>query len=116
MFKTINHWRQSTPAEIENGALEMILVSSEEINISTPNREVPLWKLKAILKIMNLELPVNSAINSLQEPVKTMAQMSWEYGSFIRQDSPTVNLIKTVVNLTDEQVNDIFNQAELINL
>lgn len=116
MKKIVDTWRKATLEELENGSSEMILVSSEEIEVPVPDREVPSWKVKAILKIMDLEASVNAAIDSLDEPIKTMAQMSWEYGSVINQSSPTVNLIKSAISLTDEQVNDIFNQAESINI
>lgn len=116
MKRTITKWKASTVEEIANGSPEMILVSTEEIDVPVPDRELPLWKLKAILKTMNLYESIEMAISSIQEPIKTMAQMSWEYGAVINQRSPTVSLIQSVINLTDEEVDDIFNQAENINI
>lgn len=81
-----------------------------------PSREVANWKLKAILDTMGLLPNISAAINSLPEPNKTFANYAWEYSQTFDQYSPTVKLIQTACNLTDEQVNTIFNQAESINI
>lgn len=80
------------------------------------SREVANWKLKAILDSMGLLPNISAAINSLQEPNKTFASYAWEYSQTVDQYSPTVKLIQAACNLTDEQVNTIFNQAEAINI
>ena len=81
-----------------------------------PYREVPLWKVRAILKQMGLIPSIETALNSLPENVKDIALSAWEYSSTINQYSPTVKLIQQTCNLTDVQMEDIFNNAEKINI
>ena len=79
-------------------------------------REVALWKVRAILKQMGLIMQIETALNSLPENVKDIALLVWEYSATINQYSPTVKLIQQTCNLTDVQMEDIFNNAEKINI
>ena len=88
----------------------------DEYNLQFVPSEVSLWKLRAVLKLMNLESSVETAINNLSEPNKTMALYIWNYGSGIDRYSPTTLFIQSVLQMTDEQVNDIFIQANQITL
>jgi hypothetical protein len=76
--------------------------------------EVLTWRLRAILALNNLEQDVNNALDQLPEPNKTIAKRAWDYGSKTERQSPTVDFIKGVLNLTDAQVDDYFVQAEAI--
>ena len=80
------------------------------------SREVALWKVRAILKQMGLIPSIETALNSLPENVKDIALSAWEYSATINQYSPTVKLIQQTCNLTDVQMEDIFNNAEKINI
>lgn len=79
-------------------------------------RFVANWKVKAVLKSMDLLTTIENALNSLSEPTKTIAGYAWEYSNEINQFSPTVQLIKQACNLTDEQVQNIFDTADAINI
>lgn len=79
-------------------------------------REVALWKVRAILKQMGLIPSIETALNSLPENVKDIALSAWEYSSTINQYSPTVKLIQQTCNLTDTQMEDVFDNAEKINI
>ncbi len=79
-------------------------------------REVASWKVRAILKTMGLIETIETAINSLEEPTKSIAQIAWEYSSTINQFSPTVKLIQQSCYLTNEQIQQIFDDAEKINI
>ena len=81
-----------------------------------PYREVAAWKVRAILKQMGLIMQIETALNSLPENVKDIALSAWEYSATINQYSPTVKLIQQTCNLTDVQMEDIFNNAEKINI
>lgn len=87
-----------------------------ELTPEVLTREVANWKLKAVLDTIGLLPSISAAINSLSEPNKTFASYAWEYSQTVDQYSPTVKLIQAACNLTDEQVNTIFNQAESINI
>lgn len=79
-------------------------------------REVALWKVRAILKQMGLIPSIETALNSLPENIKDIALSAWEYSSTINQYSPTVKLIQQTCNLTDAQMEDVFDNAEKINI
>ena len=112
--KTVKTWRKATEEELLNGSSEMILFEETTIEVDIPDREVPLWRVKGILKIMKLDAAIDDALEQLDEPIKTLAISSWSNGSVINQNSQTVKFIQSVIGLTDEQVNDVFNQAEAI--
>ena len=78
--------------------------------------QVTLWQLRGVLAVMGLEDTVTSVINGMPDGnEKKIALMAWEYANNIRRQSPTVEAIKAILNLTDEQTDQIFIQAEQID-
>jgi hypothetical protein len=63
---------------------------------------------------MNLTATIESALDQLQEPNKTAAKNVWNYGTTVERYSQTVLFIQTVTQMTDDQVDEIFQQAEAI--
>ena len=91
----------------------------EEINESNRSPvpiEVPLWRIRTILKLMQLETQIETAIESMPETTKTAATYIWKYGTTVERASQTVLLLQSAIQLTDEQVDDLFIQAEQILL
>jgi hypothetical protein len=76
--------------------------------------EVQLWRVRTILKLMNLETTIESALDQLDEPTKTAAKNVWNYGTTVERNSQTVLFIQSVTQMTDYQVDEIFQQAEAI--
>lgn len=74
-------------------------------------REVPTWRLRAVLALDGKESDVQNAINALPEPNKTIAQRAWDFGSNTERTSNTVAFIQSVLSLTDTEVDDYFIQA-----
>ena len=94
-------------------------VSYEEVP-ETPAPVVPdqvtLWQLRGVLAVMGLENTVTSVINGMPDGnEKKIALRAWEYANNIRRQSPTVEAIKAILNLNDEQTDQIFIQAEQID-
>ena len=78
--------------------------------------QVTLWQLRGVLAAMGLEDTITTVINGMPDSnEKKIALKAWEYANNIRRQSPTVNAIKAILNLTDEQVDQIFIQAEQID-
>jgi hypothetical protein len=77
-------------------------------------RNVEAWKIRGVLKVKGLFSSVELALNSLQEPNKTLALEAWEYSPTINMYSPIVKVIQDASNLTWEEVVTIFNEAEMI--
>jgi hypothetical protein len=78
--------------------------------------EVQLWRVRTILKLMNLETTIESALNQLEEPTRTAAKNVWNYGTTVERYSQTVLFIQSVTQMTDDQVDEIFQQAEAIQI
>jgi len=78
--------------------------------------EVALWKIRVILKVMQLEDVIANALENLEEPTKTAALYIWSYGTAIDRDSQTIAFLQTVLQLTNEQVDQIFIQANALKL
>ena len=95
------------PTKIE----ELII---EEI-VEVP-QEVALWKIRAVLKSMGLEEQIEQSFELLEEPNKTGAKYIWEYGTSIERQSKTVLFIQQVLQMTEEQVDNIFINANNITL
>jgi len=76
--------------------------------------ESQLWRVRTILNLMNLISTIESALDQLEEPTKTAAKNVWNYGTTIERYSQTVLFIQSVTQMTDDQVDEIFQQAEAI--
>jgi hypothetical protein len=103
-FDTREFYEGATPEEIEQAFKD-----------KTPN-EVQLWRVRTILKLMNLETTIESALDQLEEPNQTAAKNVWNYGTTIERYSQTVLFIQSVTQMTDDQVDEIFQQAEAIQI
>ncbi len=54
---------------------------------------------------------VDSAIASMPEPDRTTAQISWEYSTEVRRNDVLVTQLAAALDLTDAQVDDLFQTA-----
>lgn len=101
---------------IPNGvAYETIEVQEEELIIEVP-KEVQLWRIRTVLKLMGLENTIETALNNLEEPTKTAGLYIWNFGTTVERYSQTVLMLQMVLQMTDEQVNQMFLQANNIQL
>jgi hypothetical protein len=101
-FDTREFYEGATPEEIEQAFRD-----------KTPS-EVQLWRVRTILNLINLIYTIESALDQLDEPTKTAAKNVWNYGTTIERYSQTVLFIQSVTQMTDDQVDEIFQQAEAI--
>lgn len=101
-FDTREFYEGATPEEIEQAFKD-----------KTP-AEVQLWRLRTILNLMNLIVTIENALDQLPEPTKTAAKNVWNYGTTVERYSQTVLFIQSVTQMTDNQVDEIFQQAEAI--
>jgi hypothetical protein len=100
--ETRKFYEGATPEEIEQAFKD-----------ATPS-EVQLWRVRTILKLMNLETTIESALDQLEEPTQTAAKNVWNYGTTVERYSQTVLFIQSVTQMTDDEVDEIFQQAENI--
>ena len=78
--------------------------------------EVQLWRIRTVLKLMQLETQIESAIEAMPEPSKTAATYIWKFGTTVERASQTVLLLQSALQMTNEQVDDLFIQADAILL
>lgn len=89
-------------------------------SISGVPTEVKLWQLRSQLAILGMETIVNAAIASLpdttdaEKEFKVKAVNAWERADNVYRLSPTVTMLQQLLTLTDQQVDDIFKAAYLI--
>jgi len=79
-------------------------------------QEVKRWRVKRILDKMNLIPDVENALNQLPEPMKGDALAVWNDGTEFERSSSTINFLQNVLQMTDAQVDDIFIQAQGIQV
>ena len=103
-FETREFYEGATQAEIDQAFKD-----------ATPS-ESQLWRVRTILKLMNLETTIESALDQLDEPTQTAAKNVWNYGTTIERYSQTVLFIQGVTQMTDYEVDEIFQQAEAIQI
>ena len=103
-FETREFYEGATPEEIEQAFKD-----------KTP-AESQLWRVRTILNLMNLVQTIESALDQLEEPTKTAAKNVWNYGTTVERYSQTVLFIQSVTQMTDDQVDEIFQQAEAIQI
>ena len=103
-FDTREFYEGATPEEIEQAFKDATPLESQ------------LWRVRTILKLMNLETTIESALDQLDEPTQTAAKNVWNYGTTIERYSQTVLFIQGVTQMTDYEVDEIFQQAEAIQI
>lgn len=97
-----------------NAEYEAIEMDTPEVGIVVP-QNVPLWCLRTVLRSMNLLNTVKQTIASMPESVeKIAAEEGIEYANTVLRQSPTTLFIQSVLQLTDEQVDQIFISADRI--
>lgn len=94
-----------------DNALEVRVVNEPEIE-TYPEKEVACWRMRAVMELVGLKGQIDSLIEGLPQPDKTVALAAWEYGNTVSSVSPFVKGIQSALTLTDKQVFDFFVQAE----
>lgn len=54
---------------------------------------------------------VDGAIDSMDEPARSAARIEWEYSQTVERHRPFVQQLGAVLELTDEQMDDLFKMA-----
>lgn len=99
--------------EFYEGATAQELLDFAKSNVP---QMVSLAAFKSILILSGLITDVENALQDLQEPTKTIALVYWETGNFVERYSQTVLLLQNELSLTDEQVDNLFTQANNITI
>ena len=84
----------------------------ENVEVYFPEKEVACWRMRAVMELAGLKPQIDTLIQGLPNPGKTVAQAAWEYGNTVASSSPFVKGIQTALGLSDAQVYDFFIEAE----
>lgn len=78
--------------------------------------EVYAWRIRLSTQIAGLKPSIDGLLGQLSEPEKTVASEAWNHGVTVRRDSPLVAQLADALGLTPEQVDEIFMQANAIEI
>lgn len=78
--------------------------------------EVPLWAMRTVLRQSGLFQLVLDAIDAFEEPIRTIALDFLEYGNFVERRSNTTLLIQQITQKSDEEVDQLFIEANKLKL
>ncbi|PPB51145.1 hypothetical protein, partial [Campylobacter hyointestinalis] len=74
--------------------------------------KITLRQTKLILNQMGLLSGIESYINSIEdEKLRATAKIEWEYANDVERTNPLITTLQTGLNLSDEQVDTMFEQA-----
>lgn len=79
-------------------------------------REIPNWRAKVVLATMGLLPAVESVINGLPEPEKTVVTLAWNSDAKLARKGKTVTQLASILQLSDQQLDELFIAAEAIEL
>jgi hypothetical protein len=83
-------------------------------------RPVPLvianWRAKAVLSIAGILPAVETALDALTEPARTVALAAWNGSAQVHRNGPTVTAAIAALGLTDKAVDDLFIAAAALKV
>ena len=74
-------------------------------------KELPQWRVRAILQSEGLLEQVDALIESLPSPDGDVVRTAWQYGAAVARHGPTVLSLAPALGLSDAQIDDMFRQA-----
>jgi hypothetical protein len=78
---------------------------------------VATWRIRAIVEWKGLHKNVIEALDTIQDDrKKTIAMNAWQFSTNINRASGLVIYIQNQINLTDSEVDEIFTEAESIDI
>jgi hypothetical protein len=81
-----------------------------------PTDSIKAWQAKAVLSLMGLLTAAETAIESLDEPQRTIIKSAWDNNADFPRQSPTILSLAVALSLSEEQVNDMFEQAASLSV
>ena len=78
--------------------------------VTVPN-SVTMRQARLALHAAGLLAGVEAALDALPEPPRTSARIEWDYSSEVYRNKPFVVMLGQALDLTDEQIDDLFITA-----
>lgn len=89
-------------------------LQAEEMRARLPSTASPM-RLRLALLEMELLDSVKSYVDALEEPQKSKVLIMWEYSTEINKNHPAVQHLATALEITSEQLDDLFVLANTLN-
>jgi hypothetical protein len=106
------NWDKTLPNQQE--IIDLLQKYNESQVVIVPFSVKP-RQLKTAIVLSGITLEdVDLAINSIQEPDRTIAKIAWEYSIEFERNHQMVESVATILNLTSEQVDEIYILAETL--
>ena len=106
------HYNSSIPYPMELRHIEQWGYEEVQDPVTEPIKPkvqtVSMRQARLALKKLGMYKQVNTVISQLGEE----AQIEWEYAIFVERDFPLVKQMQSALNLTDNQVDDLFTLAD----
>lgn len=87
-------------------------LEADPIPVYVP-QQVPMWAVRVVLKNNNLFDQAQAAIDASNDDA---LKAVWEYGNNANRTSPAINSLATTLNLTSEQVDQMFIEANALDV
>jgi hypothetical protein len=79
-------------------------------------REIANWRARAVLELAGILGTVEAAISAMDGPAGIVVRNAWQSGAPLARRGPTVSGLAPALGLTEEQVDQMFIQAEALSV
>lgn len=87
-----------------------ILMDPEPLAATVPV-EITMRQCRLVLHREQLLPSVQTAIDALDEPLRTESQIEWDYATSVRRDSAVVGILAQALGLNDQRLDELFTAA-----
>lgn len=112
-FADINNLKwieESYIRDLNQSEIDQRIPQPNNVNTCTP-RQIRIAIIKSGMSLSSIDEYINNIQDNAQREI---ARSEWEYSLEIKKDHPIVELIASTLNLTQQQINDIFNLASTL--
>ncbi len=114
------YFREISDSATITGPLTRLLDSKDGFTLIPPSSPAPPvsgarvpqsianWRAKAALELAGLTIAVETAMQALDEPARTVALSAWSNGADLARRGATVLALAAALELTEEQVDALF--------
>lgn len=100
--------------EVYNGYTLIDWMMDEPLPEAPPvPQQVPMWAVRTVLQTSGL---FDLAQTTIQASDNVALKNIWEYGNFAERSSVSINSLASQLQLTNEQVDQLFRDADALNI
>ena len=96
--------------DLNQNEIDQRVPVSNSVDVCTP-RQIRIALIQSGLSLSSIDDYINNIQDNTQREI---ARSEWEYALEIKKDHPLVALIASTLNLTQQQIDDVFNLASTL--